>query len=357
MMRQTLFLFPFQSCVIESVHSFNEYFLGTYWSRSWRYISEQSRQKIHALQSLHSNKGRLQTEKFSCYRRLKMKEGAIERETDKPGVQIPHIGFVSGLGVPQSCPTLPYIPYPFMFPNMNPTFLSHKSFLSVLVASIVLFENWTSMPLQQSWRSHSQCLPEASLWHSRLWCILKLSVQPHVFLAHLLLPPDHFPVSHRHTALGVKSLLLILICKFTFSMGANLKQSKQSGNNILLDKKTCWVAGAERTCTVGSLDKRRAGCRNRRRSGRGWFASQHHIFSLEKLTGLISHPNRSWDITLPQKERVIVRVQIKHSFLEVLMFLRAGSHSKLKHGCRMQIIVRTLPYMQGCDRCCVPPKV
>ena len=43
---------------------------------------------------------------------------------------------------------------------------------------------------------------------------------------------------------------------------------------------------------------------------------------------------------------MIVRVQIKHSFLEVLIFLHAGHHSKL-NGCRMQIIVRTLPYMRG----------
>ena len=98
MMRQTdiVFFSPFNLLyVIESVHSSSEYFLGTYWSRSWRCISEQSRQKIHALQSLHSNKGRLQTEKFSCYRRLKdERKGLLKGRLTSLGSKSPTLGFL-----------------------------------------------------------------------------------------------------------------------------------------------------------------------------------------------------------------------------------------------------------------------
>ena len=224
MMRQRdiVFFSPFNLLyVIESVHSFNEYFSGTYWSRSWRYISEQSRQEIHALQSLYSNKGRLQTEKFSCYRRLKdERKELLKGRLTNLGSKSPTMGFLRLTWVyhslAQTCLT-------FLILSCSPTRTPPSYHTSPSSPSLQQALSYLKIehpyPCSGLGGSHSQHLPEASLWHFRLWCILKLSLQPRVFLAHLLLPPDPFHISQRHTALGVKSLLLILICKFTSSMG------------------------------------------------------------------------------------------------------------------------------------------
>lgn len=87
------------------------------------------------------------------------------------------------------------------------------------------------------------CLPEAALFDSGLWRILKLSFQPHVFLAHpLVLLPDPFHLSHMHTALMVHPLLLILTCKFTFSTGRILIRVSEVKQYLTWQKNVsgCW---------------------------------------------------------------------------------------------------------------------
>lgn len=167
-MRQTdiVFFSPFNLLyVIESVHSFNEYFLGIYWSRSWRYISEQSKQKMHALQSLHSNKGRLQTEKFSCYRRLKdERKGLLKGRLTSLGSKSPTLGFLHLALVSHSLaqPCLAYriltcsptwVPPSY---HMNPSSLSLQQALSYLK-----IEN--PCPCSSLGGSHSQRPPSGIL--------------------------------------------------------------------------------------------------------------------------------------------------------------------------------------------------
>ena len=100
--------------------------------------------------------------------------------------------------------------------------------------------------------------PGLPLW---FWAVTqprhhKLSFQPHVFLAHLLLlPPNPFRLSHAHTASGAESLLLILICKFTFSMGRISSGVSKVKPYLTWQKKRFGLLGQRERAQLGNLDK------------------------------------------------------------------------------------------------------
>ena len=180
--------------------------------------------------------------------------------------------------------------------------------------------------------------PEASLFDSSLWRTPKLSVQPHRFLAHLLLlPPDPL---HSHTKLTAQPLLWIWICKFMFSMGC-VKWS-----HILFYKKIVRSLGHRACAQLGNPNRNEVAKQTEVGQGDG---SQVEVtyFPLEKSGGLIPHPRQDWDIILPWEERAIIKVQTKHRFLEIVMFPSAWDKGKLSHGFRTHILGSTLPYTQG----------